>query len=521
MYWDAEGFGVSPGRVDQYLYPYYQKDIAEGKLTQEEAIEILECLRVKMSSKRNFVPQSARETIAGDTQFHNCTLGGQTADGKDATNELSFLWLEAARRTQTPHPTLSVRWHDKISPDFAMKAAELCRLGLGFPAWFGDKTSIQFLLDMGATLEEARDYAIAGCILHVVPHKTSATWPIVVSLPKVFELTLNGGTDPRTGKLLGLANKKFQDIETYEELYEAYKKQIRFFLNEASIYLNRTRLWRAQKLPQLFTSCFTDDCIKRGKDIVGGGAVFQQTSQYLLPIGLVDVADSLAALKKRVFEEKSISKQELMEALAVNFKGKEDLRKLLLSAPKYGNDDDYADNIVADMYHWLTEMVGQVDALYGFKFVNAPHNLSYQGATGKKVGALPSGRLAGLAVADGAVSPSQGVDHEGPTAVINSAGKIDHMPIFGTLLNMKFHPNSLKSRENLEKFLALIKTYLDDYGGKHIQFNVISRETLLDAQTHPDKYRNLVVRVAGYSALWVELDRTIQDEIIARTEHTL
>jgi formate C-acetyltransferase len=521
MYWDAEGFGVSPGRVDQYLYPYYKQDIAEGMLTQEEAIELLECLRIKLSSKRNFVTQSARESIAGDTQFHNCTLGGQTADGKDATNELSFLWLEAAMRTRTPHPTLSVRWHENLSPDFALKAAELCRLGLGFPAWFGDKTSIPFLLEMGASLDEARDYAIAGCILHAIPHKTAATWPIVVSMPKVFELTLNGGVDPRLGKQLGPKTGRLENFETYEELYEAYKKQVKHFLSQAAIYLNKTRLWRAQNLPQLFTSCFFDDCIKRGQDIVGGGAHYQETAQYLLPIGVVDVADSLAAVKKRVYEEGSASRQELMQALKANFEGKEDLRRLLLSAPKYGNDDDYADNIVADIYRWLTKMIGEVDALYGAKFVNAPHNLSYQGATGRKVGALPSGRLAGLAVADGAVSPCQGADHQGPTAVVNSAGKIDHLPIYGTLLNMKFHPSALKTKEGLLKFLALIRTYLDDYGGKHIQFNVVSRETLRDAQEHPDKYRNLVVRVAGYSALWVELDRTIQDEIIARTEHTI
>ena len=521
MYWDAEGFGISLGRVDQYLYPYYKQDIAEGKLSQEEAIELLECLRIKLSSKRNFVPRPVLETIAGDTQFHNCTLGGQTIDGKDATNELSFLWLEAAMRTRTPHPTLSVRWHEKLSPDFAMKAAELCRLGLGFPAWFGDKTSIPFLLEMGAPLEEARDYALAGCILHVIPHKTAATWPIVVSMPKVFELTLNDGVDPRLGKQLGPKTGRFEDFQTYEELYEAYKKQVKHFLGQASTYLNKTRLWRAQNLPLLFASCFFDDCIKRGQDIVGGGAHYQQTAQYLLPIGVVDVADSLTAVKKCVYEEGSVSKQELMHALEVNFKGKEDLRRFLLSAPKYGNDDDYADNIVADIYDWLTKMIGKVDALYGAKFANAPHNLSYQGATGRKVGALPSGRLAGLAVADGAVSPCQGADHKGPTAVINSCGKIDHLPIYGTLLNMKFHPSALKTKEGLLKFLALIRTYLDDYGGKHVQFNVVSRETLLDAQEHPDKYRNLVVRVAGYSALWVELDRTIQDEIIARTEHTI
>ena len=241
----------------------------------------------------------------------------------------------------------------------------------------------------------------------------------------------------------------------------------------------------------------------------------------MLPIGVVDVADSLAAVKKYIYEEGSISKKELMEALEVNFEGKEDIRQRLLSAPKYGNDEDYVDYIVADLYNWLCEIVGEIDTPYGSKYVPAPHNLSFHGACGRRVGALPSGRLAEVSLADGAVSPCQGADRKGPTAVINSAGKINHIPLFGTLFNMKFHPNALKTKEDLSKFLTLIRTYFDNYGGKHIQFNVIDRKTLLDAQAHPDRYRNLVVRVAGYSALWVELDHKIQNEIIARTEQTL
>jgi pyruvate-formate lyase len=239
---------------------------------------------------------------------------------------------------------------------------------------------------------------------------------------------------------------------------------------------------------------------------------------YMLPIGVVDVADSLAAIKKYVYEQKSLSKKELMQSLEANFEGKEDIRQRLLSAPKYGNDDDYVDSIVADIYSWLHEIVSEVDAPYGTKYVLAPHNLSFHGATGRRVGALPSGRLAGVSLADGAVSPCQGADRKGPTAVINSAGKIDHVPIFGTLFNMKFHPSALRTSEDLTKFLALLKTYFDNYGGKHLQFNVIDKETLLDAQAHPERYRDLVVRVSGYSALWVDLDDKIQEEIIARTE---
>ena len=510
---------MAPGRVDQYLYPYYQRDIEEGKLNREEALELLECLRVKMSAGRTFRSAASRRGFTGEAMFMNCTLGGQTSDGRDATNELSYLWIEAAMRTRTPHPTLSIRWHENLSPDFAMKGAELNRLGLGFPAWFGDKTSIEYWLKKGVPLEEARDYALAGCVLHVIPHKTAACWPSIMSMPKVFELTLYDGFDPVAGKQFGVKTGRFENFKTYDELYEAYKKQVRFFLTRAAKDLNDLRLFRSALVPQLFASCLFDDCIKRGQNAAGGGSRYQQGSMYLLPIGIIDVADSLAAVKRLVFEEGLISKQELMDALRVNFEGKEDLRRLLLSAPKYGNDDDYVDSIVVDLYGWLCEALDEIDACYGSKYVCAPHSISFQGPAGRKVGALPSGRLAGVALADGGVSPCQGADSNGPTAIIKSAGKIDHVPIFGTLFNMKFHPSVLETKEDLQKFLALIKTYLGDFGGKHIQFNIIDRQTLLDAQKYPERYRNLVVRVAGYSALWVELDRHIQDEIIKRTEH--
>ena len=518
IYWDVRGTGISPGRVDQYLYPYYKKDVEQGELEREDAIELLECFRVKMSALRHFYTACVRETSAGEVQFHNCTLGGQTADGRDATNELSFLWLEAAERTRTPHPTLSIRWHENISPEFAMKGAEVCKLGLGFPAWFGDKTSIEYLVNMGIGLEEARDYALAGCVLHVIPHKTAATWPTVYNVPKLLELTLHNGVDPQTGKQVGLATGSLDSYSSYESLRDAFKKQVAYFLAYSTNYLNKVRLFRAANLPDLFASCLVDDCIKRGQSVVGGGPRYQRGSMYMLPIGVVDVADSLAAIKKYVYEQKSLSKKELMQSLEANFEGKEDIRQRLLSAPKYGNDDDYVDSIVADIYSWLHEIVSEVDAPYGTKYVLAPHNLSFHGATGRRVGALPSGRLAGVSLADGAVSPCQGADRKGPTAVINSAGKIDHVPIFGTLFNMKFHPSALRTSEDLTKFLALLKTYFDNYGGKHLQFNVIDKETLLDARAHPERYRDLVVRVSGYSALWVDLDDKIQEEIIARTE---
>jgi pyruvate-formate lyase len=520
-FWDTRTVGVSPGRVDQYFYPYYQKDRETGRMTREEAVELLECFRVKLGALRNFDVAHVREATSGETQFHNCTLGGQTSDGKDATNELSFLWLEAAERTRTPHPTLSIRWHENLSPEFALKAAQVCSLGMGYPAWFGDRASISYLMAKGATLEEARDYAIAGCVLHVIPHKTAATWPTVVSMAKIFEITLYNGFDPGVGKQVGPETGHFEDSNTFEDLYNAFKAQVKYFLARSTSYLNRVRLFRADKLPDLFVSSFFDDCIKKGESVIAGGARYQYGSMYLIPVGVVDVGDSLAAIKKCVFEDHSIAKKELIDALRANFEGKDNIRRQLLAVSKFGNDNDYVDSIVADLYAWLTITMNNIEGPYGSRYENAPHSLSFHGAAGRKVGALPSGRFANISLADGAVSPCQGADQAGPTAVIKSAGKIDHAPIFGTLFNMKFHPSALKSKDDIMKFLALVKVYFEVYGGKHLQFNVVDRKTLIEAQENPQSNRNLVVRVAGYSAHWVELDRKIQNEIIARTEHSL
>lgn len=520
-YWDAGLGGISFGRVDQFLYPYYKQDLENGTITREEALELMECFRVKLSSMRQFDSKITRQYRSGETQFHNCTLGGQLTDGTDAVNEMSFLWLEAAEKVRTPHPTLTIRWHPNLNPEFAMKGAEVNKLGLGYPAWYCDETSITYLENLGAAHEDAMNYAVAGCVLHSIPHKSAATWPIVANLAKILEITMNNGVDPVLGTKIGLETGQLKDFKTYDELLEAFKSQVRFFTNISREYLNKVRLFRSHQLPNLFISGLFDDCIQRGDGVFGGGPEDQQSAMYMIPVGLVDVADSLAALKKYIFEEGSLDNQELLEALKVNFAGKEELRQKLFEAPKFGNDIDYVDFIVRDLYTYLIELANSFKAPFGAVYQVAPHSLSFHGAAGRKVGALPSGRLAEVALSDGACSPCQGADVNGPTAVVNSAGKIDHTPIYGTLFNMKFHPSSLETKEDLEKLLALIKTYFYSLKGKHIQFNVIDRETLIDAQKHPEKHRNLVVRVAGYSALWVELDDKIQNEIIARTEQAI
>jgi len=399
-----------------------------------------------------------------------------------------------------------------------MKAAELTRQGLGYPAWFGDKTIVPYLLSsrMGATIEEARDYCMSGCVINTIPGKTAATYPININMPRVFEVTLYDGCNPVTGSQLGPETGKFEDMKSYNELYQAYLAQLKFFLAENALDINRIRLFRAQTFPQVFRSALVDDCIIRGEDPHGGGARYQNSAMYVIPIGIMDAVDCLAAIKKLVFEEKKITKEKLLEALGANFDGYEDIRRMLLAAPKYGNDDDFADDIAVDLYAQIVDISDSMDACYGAKWVVAPHTLGFHGVLGRKIGALPSGRFAGQSTAEGGVSPCQGADTHGPTATINSAGKIDQLPIYTPLFNMKFHPSALGTRDDLQKFLDMLKTYFDDYGGKHMQFNVVSRETLLDAQVNPENYKNLIVRVSGYSALWVELERTIQDEIITR-----
>lgn len=507
----------SLGRMDHFLYPFYQRDKAQGQITVEEALEILECLRVKMSTLRLFTSIKYSEIVSGEAQYHNVTLGGQTADGRDDTNELSYLFLQAAARTRTPHPTLSIRYHDRIDRNFALKGLELVKKGMGFPAFFNDRSSIAYLLSHGVPLDVARGHCISGCVHPTIAGQTSPFDALFISIPKCLELALHNGFDPRTGRQVGPQTGAFEDMETFDDLLESFKAQTRFFSEEAGAMIGLQKVARSQIVPAMLSSAFIEDCIQKGKTCLADGARYVIIIQ--IPVGIIDAVDSLAAVKRCVYEERSVTKTELIEALSADFASHEALRRILLDAPKYGNDDDFVDGIAAEVYSWWQRMVADIDGPYGVKQLPAPYSISAHGAAGKRTGALPSGRPAGQPFADGSVSPFPGMDTKGPTAVINSAGKIDQIPLFSSLLNMKFHPSAVKDEQDLKKLLALIKTYFD-YGGRHIQFNVVDSRTLREAQTHPEKYRNLMVRVAGYSALFTELTRNIQDEIIMRTEFT-
>lgn len=512
-----EGFplGIVPGRFDQYMYPFYKRAKEAGRITEEEAIELLGCLRIKSTAGRRLTIGSIRVVTSGELIYHTATLSGQTPDGHDATNDLSYLMLEAALRVRLPHPTLAIRFHDKMPEDFALKALEVVRVGMGFPAWFNDASSIECLLSEGVSLAEARDYAIGGCV-NIMPEKVSGThggpW---INMPKCLELALNNGVNPANGKQIGPQTGHFKDF-SYADLVEAFQKQVTYFVKTSGRIASVAHVLRGEVMSALLPSGLVGDCIKRGKPIHAGGPRYEMFA--ILSVGMVDAVNSIAAMKKCVFEDKIVSRQDLLKALTTNFQGKEDLRRQLLAAPKFGNDDDYVDHIARDLYEFWRERVAETDSFFGGKYRPCPFSVSMHFAMGRAVGALPSGRLAGKPLADGSMSPAQGTDTCGPTAVVNSAGKVDQRLMQASLLNIKFHPSTLKTREDLKKLLALIKTYFD-YMGKQIQFNVVDRKTLLAAQAHPEDHRNLIVRVAGYSALFTELHKEVQDEIISRTEH--
>ncbi len=521
VYYDTRTYGMGFGRVDQFLYPHYKADMESGKVDEEYVLQLLECFRVKVMGKRQFWPDVMVPNLSAESHFHNCILGGvEPKTGADATNELSFHWLNAAARVRTPHPTLSVRWHPRINRKFLDRAMEVVAMGMGFPAFFNDDSSIMYLLSRGYTVEEARDYAIGGCVLHQVPGKQSSVWPLVINYGKMLELTINNGFDRRMNKQLGPQTGDFTQMQSYDEFMKAYEEQSLYWAKVATASGRACRIQHMESFPDIMMSAFTDDCIKRGKVTSLGGAVHDDNCQYIVPVGVQDVANDLYVLKNAVFCDNPVcTREEMLDALAKNWEGHEELRAKMLAMPKYGNDIPEVDAFLNDVYAMCKRIWFSMPAAYGGHYEVAPHSIGFHAGCGAKCGALPSGRMAWVAMADGAVSPTQGTDVNGPTALINSAGSVDQLELFGVLFNMRFTPASLNTQEGRDKLRALIKTYFGDYKGKHIQFNVISREQMIAAKKEPEKYRDLIVRVAGYSAYWTDLTPTTHDELIARAEN--
>jgi pyruvate formate-lyase/glycerol dehydratase family glycyl radical enzyme len=504
------------GRMDQFLYPFYQKDLVEGLITDEEVLEYLQCLRIKDMEINRISGMANRQKNAGMAKWHNCTIGGQKTDGSDASNELSYLILEAARRCPTPHHTITLRVHEFTPEALMLKAVELVKTGIGMPAFVGDKSYIGYFVHHGVPLEDARNYALAGCIDAALPGKSCMMAVAMFIVPMVLEITLNNGIFPKTGEQLGPRTGDPNTFTSFDELMSAFKEQFAYFLGFNAEYNNIWVQAHMDGFPDPFRTALMDDPVRVGKNLANRAYLFDNLC-VLNMVGMINVIDSLTAIKKRIFDEKRWTMQELRAALAANWDGHEDIRKACLEAPKYGNNSDYADNVAVEVYRNLAETSVTFGTILGGTQKPSGISISTQGPGGAQTGATPDGRYAGEYLADGALSPVQGMDTNGPTAVIKSAAKIDQTPLQATLLNMKFHPSALAGEEDEKKLAILIKTYFQ-LGGKHVQFNVVDRNTLIEATRKPEKHKDLIVRVAGYSAYFVKLTPAIQTEIIARSE---
>lgn len=514
--WDA----FSPGRLDQHLYPFYRKGLEEGTLTREQAEELLQCLWIKFNNQP--APPKVGVTAAESstyTDFAQISLGGLRPDGTDGVNEVTYLILDVVEEMRLLQPSASIQVSKKNPDRFIKRAARIIRTGFGQPSVFNADLIVQELVRQGKSIEDARCGGSSGCVEVGAFGKESYILTGYFNMPKVLEITLNNGVDPRTGKRIGLETGDPTTFTTFEELFEAYRQQLRYFIDIKIRGNNVIERLYARYLPAPFLSLLIDDCIAKGKDYHDGGARYNTT--YIQGVGLGTMTDALTAIKYHVFDRGTLTMAELLEALRADFAGPyERMRQMLLNrTPRYGNDDDYADGVMRAVFEAYFEAIdGRPNTKGGFYRINLlPTTVHVY--FGSVVGATPDGRRAWTPLSEG-VSPVQGADRNGPTAVVRSVAKMDHVRTGGTLLNMKFTPQVFRTEEDLDKLVRLIRTYFR-LDGHHVQFNVVDAATLRAAQRNPEQYRDLIVRVAGYSDYFCDLTKDLQDEIIARTEHEI
>ena len=561
---ESSGHSISPGRFDQYMYPYYEGDIKSGAINKEEAQELIDCIWVKLNELNKVRDAGSAEGFAGYGLFQNLIAGGQDGEGLDVTNDLSYMCIEASLHIMLPQPSLSVRVWNKTPQDFLIKAATLTRTGIGLPAYYNDEVIIPSLVNRGLTLKDAREYNIIGC---VEPQKAGKTegWhdAAFFNMCRPLELVFENGMD--NGELVGAPTGDISQMKTFDEFYDAYKKQMNYCIELLVNADNSIDMAHRDRCPLPYLSCMIEDCIKKGKSVQEGGAVYNFTGPQ--GFGIANMADSLYAIKVLVFDKHLLTLEEYREALRNNY-GKDvsinkiehitkDIVRELLNKkikvneeqiskiativehsigipqdkknkydklleeidkiPKFGNDIPEVDSFARDVAYTYTKPLEKYKNPRGGQYQAGLYPVSANVPLGGQTGATPDGRLAHKPIADG-VSPSAGKDVKGPTAAANSVSKLDHsIASNGTLFNQKFHPSALSGRAGLENFVSFIRGYFDQKGS-HIQFNVVSKETLLDAQKNPEEYKTLVVRVAGYSALFTSLSRSLQDDIINRTE---
>ena len=523
---ESNGHSLSYGRFDQYMYPYYKKDMENGSLSEESALELLTCLWIKTLTVNKVRSQAHTLSSAGSPMYQNVTIGGQTTDKKDAVNELSFTVLKSVAQTRLTQPNLTVRYHANLNKKFFDECIEVMKLGFGMPALNNDEIIIPSFINWGVKEEDAYNYSAIGCVETAVPGKWGyrCTGMSYINFPRVLLCAMNNGVDLTSKKRFTKGYGYFTEMETYEDLLAAWDKTVREMTRYSVIVENAIDKASERDVPDVLCSALTDDCIGRGKTIKEGGAVYDFISG--LQVGIANMADSLAAIKKLVYEEKKITKQQLWDAILDNFQSPENKKiqeMLIEEAPKYGNDNDYVDNLVVEAYDsYLDEIKKYPNTRYqrgpigGIRY-GGTSSISANVGQGMGTIATPDGRNAFEPLAEGC-SPAHNADKNGPTAIFKTVSKLPTEKITGgVLLNQKMTPQMLSTEENKQKLEMLIRTFFNRLHGYHVQYNIVSKETLIDAQKHKD----LIVRVAGYSAFFNVLSKKTQDDIIGRTEQTL
>ena len=527
---ESNGHSLSYGRFDQYMYPYYDRDIKNGTIKESEALELLTCLWIKTLTINKVRSQAHTLSSAGSPMYQNVTIAGQTTDKKDAVNDLSFLVLKSVAQTRLTQPNLTVRYHKNINKHFLDECIEVMRLGFGMPALNNDEIIIPSFMDWGVKEEDAYNYSAIGCVETAVPGKWGyrCTGMSYINFPRMLLCTMNNGVDLTSNKRFTKGYGHFTEMESYEELLEAWDKTIREITRYSVIVENVIDKASERDVPDILCSALTDDCIARGKTIKEGGAVYDFISG--LQVGIANMADCLAAIKKLVYEEKKITRQELWNAILDDFSSPENKKiqeMLIREAPKYGNDDDYVDQLIVEAYDsYIEEIEKYPNTRYnrgpigGIRYAGTS-SISANVGQGMSTMATPDGRNAFEPLAEGC-SPAHNSDKNGPTAVFKSVSKLRTNKITGgVLLNQKMTPQMLSTEENRQKLELLIKTFFNRLHGYHVQYNIVSKETLIDAQKHPENHKDLIVRVAGYSAFFNVLSKKTQDDIIGRTEQSL
>jgi len=511
--WDA----FNPGRLDQHLFPFYQAGLADGSLTKDSARELLECFWVKFNNQPAPPKVGVTAQESGTyTDFANINVGGLKIDGTDGINELTYLVLEVIDEMRLLQPSSNIQLSRKNPDKFLKAACRIVRKGWGQPSMFNADAVVEELLRQGKEVADARSGGTSGCVETGAFGKEAYILTGYFNLPKIFELTLNNGLDPRTGRRLGIETGPPEEMDSFDQFLEAFKGQLNHFIEIKVAGNNVIEAIFAREMPVPFLSLLIDDCIVRAKDYHAGGARYN--TNYIQGVGLGTLTDCMSAVNFHVFETKALTMAQLKEALAADFQDREKVRQLLMNkTPRYGNDDDRADRLMVRLFEAYYEAVNGRPTVRGGTYRINMLPTTCHVYFGAMTGATPDGRRAGQPLSEG-ISPGSGADRQGPTAVLKSASKMDHIRTGGTLLNQKFSPSLLEGEKGIDNLASLVRTYFK-LDGHHIQFNVVDRETLLQAQARPEEYRDLIVRVAGYSDFFCDLGKALQDEIIARTEH--